>query len=114
LLLASALGFALVENYLAVVGSVVVASVGFFLVHTVLSGYVNKHAREKASSVNGLYVSIYYAGGAIGSYVPGLVYETVGWTAFLGTLSAVSVFGMVLFVRAIRTAPPRLSAVPRG
>jgi YNFM family putative membrane transporter len=114
LLLASALGFALVENYLAVVGSVVVASVGFFLVHTVLSGYVNQHAGEKASSVNGLYVSIYYAGGAIGSYVPGLIYETVGWTAFLGILSVISVFGMVLFIQAIRTAPPRLSTVPRG
>lgn len=114
LLLASALGFALVENYLAVVGSVVVASVGFFLVHTVLSGYVNQHAGEKASSVNGLYVSIYYTGGAIGSYVPGLVYEAVGWTAFLGILSLVSIIGMVLFVQALRVAPPRLSAVPKG
>lgn len=114
LLLASALGFALVENYLAVVGSVVVASVGFFLVHTVLSGYVNQHAGERASSVNGLYVSIYYAGGAVGSYVPGLVYEMIGWTAFLGILSLVSVIGMLLFVQATQIAPPRLSTVPKG
>jgi YNFM family putative membrane transporter len=59
-----------------------------FLVHSLLSGLINRHAAEHKGVVNGLYVATYYGGGVIGSYVPGLVYVTHGWSAFLMVLLA--------------------------
>ena len=50
-----------------------------FTVHSVLSGYVNHLARRRKGVVNGLYVSLYYAGGTLGSYLPVVIYEARGW-----------------------------------
>ena len=52
---------------------------GFFLIHALLSGLVNHMAQEHKGVVNGLYVSIYYFSGALGSWLPGYLYEGIGW-----------------------------------
>ncbi len=52
---------------------------GFFLIHALLSGLANHLAREHKGVVNGLYVSIYYLSGALGSWLPGYLYEGLGW-----------------------------------
>jgi YNFM family putative membrane transporter len=52
---------------------------GFFLIHALLSGLANHLAREHKGVVNGLYVSIYYFSGALGSWLPGYLYEGIGW-----------------------------------
>ncbi|MFO8111455.1 MAG: MFS transporter [Desulfosalsimonadaceae bacterium] len=62
---------------------------GMFLVHAVAPGLINRHAGNKKGVVNGLYISCYYAGGTLGSYLPGLVYRHFGWTAYVYVLSAV-------------------------
>lgn len=103
--LAGALLMAGLDTFGALVGSIFGASAGFFLLHAVLSGYINQHAGQDAPVVNGLYVAIYYAGGAAGSYVPGLVYETAGWIPFLGALALVSVAGLALLAWAMRLRP---------
>ncbi|MCX7991797.1 MAG: MFS transporter [Proteobacteria bacterium] len=54
-----------------------------FWVHSISSGYVNKLAKENKGMVNALYVSFYYAGGALGSYFPGYLYVYFGWNIFL-------------------------------
>lgn len=54
-----------------------------FWVHSISSGYVNKIAIENKGMINALYVSFYYAGGAIGSYLPGFIYVKYGWNFFL-------------------------------
>jgi YNFM family putative membrane transporter len=57
----------------------IILAAGFFLVHSVLSGYLNDVASEHKGVVNGIYVSAYYLSGAIGSWMPFLVYEDIGW-----------------------------------
>ena len=57
---------------------------GFFLIHALLSGLVNHLAREHKGVVNGLYVSIYYFSGALGSWLPGYLFEGLGWHGMLG------------------------------
>ena len=52
---------------------------GFFLIHALLSGLANHLAREHKGVVNGLYVSIYYLSGALGSWLPGYLYEGLEW-----------------------------------
>jgi YNFM family putative membrane transporter len=64
---------------------------GFFLIHALLSGLANHLASEHRGVVNGLYVSVYYLSGALGSWLPGYLYEEISWPGmlvlFLGLLA---------------------------
>lgn len=86
-----------------VFASVFPASGGLFLCHAVLSGYLNSLAGSKASSVNSLYVSIYYGSGALGAFVPGLVFASFGWTMFLLLLFGFITSGLLLIWSSRRT-----------
>ena len=79
-------------------GQVFVMCLGMFLIHTLAAAEVNHNAKTLGGVVNGLYVSAYYAGGALGAWVTGYVYEVFGWTAFVGTLAAVGLLGMSMMV----------------
>ncbi len=68
---------------------------GMFLVHSVASGYLNKLATSQKSLVNGAYIAIYYSGGVIGSYLPGIVYKNFGWAGFIGTLLIMVTIGFI-------------------
>lgn len=109
--LGAALLLAWIDALPALIASICSASAGFFLVHAVLSGYVNQHAGDDASLVNGLYVAIYYAGGTVGSFMPGLIYATAGWTAFLGGLALVASVSLMLLWLASRVTVPQQAAV---
>ncbi len=61
-------------------------SAGMFTVHATLSGYLNGLRPAEASLVNGLYISIYYAAGALGSVAPLWVYQHLGWRSFVGAM----------------------------
>ena len=60
-----------------------------FLVHAVAPGIVNRHAGDKSGLVNGLYISCYYAGGTLGSWLPGYLYKHFGWNVYILFLAAV-------------------------
>ncbi len=65
-----------------------------FLVHSTASGLVNRLAAgENRGLTNGLYVSFYYSGGAVGSYLPGLIYRQFGWHGFLILLAVACLLG---------------------
>jgi YNFM family putative membrane transporter len=74
--------FALPGNAAAYAAMLVFAA-GMFTLHSVLSAFLNHLEHERKGLVNGLYVSSYYAGGAIGSYFPGHLYQYAGWSAFI-------------------------------
>lgn len=56
---------------------------GFFLIHALLSGLTNHLAQEHKGVVNGIYVSIYYFSGALGSWLPGYLFEGLGWNTMV-------------------------------
>ena len=60
----------------------------FFLVHSFLVAFLNHHATHSRGVVNGLYLSFYYSGGALGGWLPGYVYRSSGWGAYIGVLAA--------------------------
>ncbi|MCW8930857.1 MAG: MFS transporter [Gammaproteobacteria bacterium] len=62
---------------------------GMFTIHTILSGFLNKLSKQNKSLTNGIYLSFYYTGGAIGSFFPGILYEFYGWNVFLFSMVAV-------------------------
>jgi YNFM family putative membrane transporter len=55
---------------------------GMFSIHSVLSGYLNHLEAARKGMINGLYVSCYYSGGVLGSFLPGLLYQSAGWTTY--------------------------------
>ncbi|BAI81084.1 multidrug-efflux transporter, MFS family [Deferribacter desulfuricans SSM1] len=71
---------------------------GMFTVHSTLSGYLNRLAMENKGVVNGLYVSFYYTGGSIGSYLAVYIYRHFGWFVVLFFLAAMILFAN-LFVK---------------
>ncbi len=70
-----------------------------FLIHSVASGYLNKISKDKKGLINGLYVSSYYAGGSIGSFLPGFVYKYLGWNFFLLSLAVILMIGILNLIR---------------
>ena len=67
-----------------------------FIIHAIAAPLVNKISQAPASVTNGVYVSFYYSGGAIGSFLPGLMYQSHGKTAFLMVILLVCLFGLGL------------------
>ena len=91
------LAFALPGNQLAYVSMLAFAA-GMFTLHSVLSAFLNHLETERKGLVNGLYVSAYYSGGALGSYLPGFVYQGMGWSAFIVLLLSLLVILTILSV----------------
>lgn len=63
-----------------VLGMTLCAACGM-LVQTISTGYVTVIAKEGRSSAVGLYVTAFYAGGSLGAFLPGLVWDWGGWPA---------------------------------
>ena len=76
-----------------------------FLMHAVATGLVNRGGGETAGIVNGLYLVFYYSGGALGSFVPGMVYQRFGWSAFVGVLLAMAAVGWAAAASLLARAP---------
>jgi len=78
----------------------VIAFTGFcgamFVIHSSAAPLVNKISSAPASVTNGGYVSFYYSGGALGSLLPGLVYQQHGQVAFMTVLLLVCLVGLSL------------------
>jgi YNFM family putative membrane transporter len=79
---------------------------GMFLVHGLLPGYINELEPARRGIVNGLYVAAYYAGGSVGSFLPGLLLAAAGWDAFILGLAAVVLLALLT---AAKAAQPKAS-----
>jgi MFS transporter, YNFM family, putative membrane transport protein len=78
-----------------------------FMAHSLLSGYVNTLAKSKKGIANGVYISFYYLGGALGSFAPGVLYQHFGWQFFLISLMLMvcgALFFLVRLQRAVVAA----------
>jgi MFS transporter, YNFM family, putative membrane transport protein len=65
-------------------------------IHARCSIRINNLATKHKGVANGLYISIYYLGGALGSYLPGWIYTHYGWSYFISCLAAVIMIALVL------------------
>ncbi|MEM8486327.1 MAG: MFS transporter [Bacteroidota bacterium] len=79
----------LLPSIVAIFIAITLVTSGFFLQHACMVSLLNTYAGPYAGSVNSLYVSIYYLGGAAGAYLPGLIFLNAGWALYTGLLLAV-------------------------
>jgi predicted MFS family arabinose efflux permease len=89
LLLATAVSAAgcaltLLPSLWAVVAGLAVFCSGAFICQSAATSYVGLVAGANRSSAAGLYLTFYYAGGALGAVLPGLAWAQGGWTACVG------------------------------
>ena len=78
--------FFLVENYWVMFGGMFIFCTGMFMAHSLLSGFVNTLTHENKAIANGLYISFYYTGGTLGSFLPGIFIRDFSWTVFVYSL----------------------------
>ena len=91
----------MIADHRAMFFSMFVFCTGMFMVHSLLSGYVNTLAKNKKGIANGIYISFYYLGGTLGSFAPGVLYEHFGWRIFLVSLICM-VGGAMFCVRCLQ------------
>jgi YNFM family putative membrane transporter len=72
---------------LVIVGLVVLV-LGMFTAQAVVPAFVNRTAREAKGSASGLYLSAYYLGGTLGSVLPGVAWQAVGWPGVVAVCAA--------------------------
>lgn len=68
---------------------------GMFTVHSVSTGLANSLKASQKSLTSGMYLTFYYLGGAIGSFIPSIIYEKFGWNIVL------YIFCFILFLTLI-------------
>ena len=78
----------MIEDYRVMFAGMFVFCSGLFMAHSLLSGYVNTLVADNKAIANGLYISFYYTGGTLGSFLPAVVFDRYGWRPFLGVLLA--------------------------
>ncbi|MFK2822870.1 MFS transporter [Arcobacter sp. YIC-80] len=57
--------------------------IGMFTVHTMSTGLANSMKSEQKSLTSGMYLTFYYLGGAMGSFLPSIIYEHFGWNIMI-------------------------------
>ncbi|MCR4665878.1 MAG: MFS transporter [Desulfovibrio sp.] len=89
-------------------GGLWLIALGEFVVHSVAPGMINELAGRKGQCdrgmVNGLFLSCYYLGGVIGSWLPAYLYARLGWLSCLLSMifvQTVSLCCVLYFVRKI-------------
>lgn len=93
----------MIETYSVMFLGMFVFCAGLFTAHSLLSGFINRLARDNKAIANGLYISFYYTGGTLGSVLPAVVFQRYGWQAFLVQLLAMIGLALLLASRLKRT-----------
>jgi predicted MFS family arabinose efflux permease len=79
---------ALLSTRLAVVlAGMALVAVGTFLAQAIATGHVGRSAGHDKAAASGIYLASYYAGGLLGSFVLGQVFDRLGWPACVAVLA---------------------------
>ncbi|MGH6769062.1 MAG: MFS transporter [Xanthobacteraceae bacterium] len=95
---ACGIAMTLLPSLIAIIAGLAVCATCGLISQAISTGYVTLSAHEGRSSAVGLYVTAFYVGGSFGALLPGLAWNTAGWTgcvamvaAMLATMAAVVV-----------------------
>jgi YNFM family putative membrane transporter len=74
----------LLPSVAAIAASLVVVCVGMFLVQATAPAFVNLNASTAKGAAGALYVTFYYLGATLGSFLPGLAFQRWAWPGVVG------------------------------
>jgi predicted MFS family arabinose efflux permease len=75
---------------------------GLFVVQALCLGTIGVVVRRAKSTAVGVYVTLYYVGGALGGILPGWVFHAAGWPGVVGLIIAVEAATLAIAVPAWR------------
>ncbi len=84
-------------------GLMVGLAAGMFLIHSTLAGFLNHTAREHKGVVNGIYVSVYYLSGTLGSWLPVVMYRRLTWEGTIIVFIVLTLLSIGFFRRLNRS-----------
>jgi len=100
----------------AVVAALVLFTLGMFTAQAVAPGYVNASARTAKGGASALYLTFYYVGGALGSWLPGLAFARWEWRGVVGcsvaSLALAMIANATLCGAPLRASPPGRAVAP--
>lgn len=109
LLYAAAIPLLLYPSVMVFFLATCIICIGQFTEHSISPGLINRLSeKHDRSAVNGLYLSVYYSGGALGSYLPVMVYGAFGWEAFIGGLTLCLGASLLVTANLMRILPKSL------
>lgn len=90
----------LLDLYLASFVAIFILCFGFFLLHSVLSAFLNfQNENADRSLVNSMYISSYYLGGSIGAFLPGFIYSNYDWNAYIVFISMIWFLSLIFYLK---------------
>jgi predicted MFS family arabinose efflux permease len=89
----------LIQHLPMVVLGLAILSTGVFITQAATSSYIGVAARDSRASAVGLYTMFYYAGGTLGSALPGWFWNHGQWPACVALIVAMQAITIVVAVR---------------
>jgi YNFM family putative membrane transporter len=93
----------LVPSIAAIIAGLVLCAACGMLCQTISTSYVATVAKEGRSSAVGLYVMLFYIGGSMGAFLPGLAWNAGGWPAcilmVIAMLAAMALIATLAYAR---------------
>ena len=71
------------QNILYLLLLIFLVCIGMFTAHTVSTQLANSMKASQKSLTSGMYLTFYYFGGALGSFIPSIIYKNYGWDIML-------------------------------
>ena len=90
--------FLIQENIIFIFLLIFLFCVGMFTVHTVSTGLANSMKESQKSLTSGMYLSFYYLGGALGSFLPSIIYEKFGWNMVIYMFCIILLITFILVI----------------
>jgi YNFM family putative membrane transporter len=94
-------------SIMAILSGLVLVCLGFFTIHTVAFGSLNRRLSGGQGRANALYVLLYYMGGWVGITWSGYAYEFGGWSAVIYSALAILIVPLMAGLGERRTAGHR-------
>jgi YNFM family putative membrane transporter len=89
--------------------------VGMFTAQAVGPSFVNEVATQAKGGANALYLTFYYLGGTLGSWLPGLAWERWGWSGVVASSgAAIGAAALAVWTLCRPLDTPRRSMATRG
>lgn len=83
-----------------------------FMQHSICPGLINRLCEKDRGIVNGLCLSFYYTGGALGSYLSVLMYMHFSWSICIALLAAILI-AMIIMALSLKNLRPPAEKMPR-
>ncbi len=85
----------LLPTLVGIISGLLLLNIGLLAAHAAATAFVSENTTEGKGSAASFYLVFYYFGGAIGPYICGLAWESVGWIGVVGACFATVILAFI-------------------